>query len=97
MSPAETPVTPLPVIPQNITPPPANDLRADDETEKRDAIPVKVVNDPLPTRVVGEEKPSVFEITTLRYARWGFLVAAVTFAVGVGTAVMFWEQFREMS
>src|SRR5437660_132844 len=97
-APPVNPIEPLPqspIVQQDIGTSPPHDPSGYDETENRNPMPVTVVNDPLLTRVIEDDALGVFERTTLRYAR--FLVAAITLLVVVGTAVVFWDQFREMS
>lgn len=60
-------------------------------------LPVRVVNDALLTRAIVDDELSTFEKRTLKYARWGFFVAAVTLAVVAVTGIIFWGQLKEMS
>ena len=86
-----------PVTQQNIATPPPQYPRPNAEAKDSGPTPVRIVNDPLLTREVGEDELGVFEHSTLRYARWGFIVAVATLIVVVGTAIVFWDQFREMN
>ena len=40
-------------------------------------MPVRVVNNPLSTRDVGDSELSEFERRSIRFSRWSFYVAAV--------------------
>lgn len=60
-------------------------------------MPVRVVNDPLSTRVVEDDELSTFERTTIKFGRWGSIVAAATLLVAGGTGIVFYEQFVEMA
>ena len=60
-------------------------------------MPVRVLNIPRSTRDVGDSELSEFERSSIRFSRWSFYVAAVTLAAIIVTAIVFWEQFREMS
>jgi len=78
-----------------------NALRLTDVASSREQntgpVPVRVVNDPLPTRVNEDDELGEFESTTLRYARWGFGLAAFSFVVAVVTVFVFYVQFSEMT
>jgi len=91
-------MTGLPPDPEQnfISQPPASQP-SENQTSNNEPTPVRVVNIPLATRDVSENELGVFEKSTLRYARWDFIVAVVTLIFVVLTALVFWDQFREMS
>jgi hypothetical protein len=98
--PLQQPVTappPSPVIQQNIGPNFPDSVGRGSETENGQPLPVRVVNEPLLTRGTDDNELSTFEHRTLRYARWGFFVAAITLLVVGGTGIVFWGQLREMA
>ena len=96
INPAE-PAVPHSNVQQNIGTPPPRDPGASGETGSRNPLPVRVVNDPLFTRVIEDDELSVFEHRTLRFARWGFLVAIVTLLIAIATGLVFYGQFSEMA
>jgi hypothetical protein len=91
------PSSPPSVMQQNSAPPPPDAPRGNNETDDRDVSPVRVVNTPLLTREVSDDALGVFERRTLFFARCGFYVGICTLLVIVATAVVFWDQFREMA
>jgi hypothetical protein len=85
------------VAQQNIDPELSDSHRTEDETKHIKPMPVRVVNDPLSTRVVEDDELSTFERTTIKFGRWGSIVAAATLLVAGGTGIVFYEQFVEMA
>jgi hypothetical protein len=86
-----------PILQQDIGTNPPGNPGGGDEANNPDPMPVRVVNDPLLTRVVEDDELGEFEARTLRYARWGFGVAIVTLVLALGTGAVFFGQFSEMA
>ena len=51
--------------------------------------------EPLLVRVIEDDELSSFEERSISFARWGIGIAIFTILIGVGTAIVFWGQFRE--
>jgi hypothetical protein len=85
---AAKPPIPPPVVQQNIT----TELpggTTEDNTAKR--------KKPLLVKVVEDDEHSSFETKSVAFGRWGIGIAIVTILIGIGTARVFWGQFKEMS
>src|SRR5437870_696965 len=95
-SPLEAPTQP-PTGQQNIASPPPNNPSRNAQDGDLGITPIRIVNDPLRTREIGEDKLGEFERTTLLYARGTFFVTFLTLIAIVGTAIVFWDQFQEMA
>jgi hypothetical protein len=90
------PPPPPSTIQQNIYPPPPDNPATNNQAANPDPLQVRLVNESLATRIIKDDELSIFERTTLRYARWGFGAAIFTLIVAVVTGVIFWGQFQEM-
>jgi hypothetical protein len=53
--------------------------------------------DPLRVRVVKDDDLSSFESKTIKYAKWGVLIAGLSLAAAIAAAIVFYFQFKEMS
>jgi hypothetical protein len=98
--PQKEPAAPLPppaIVQQNIDSAPPNNPAPNDHGENQEPLPVRLVNEPLATRVIEDDELSIFEATTIRYARWGFGAAILTLIVAVVTGYIFFGQLKEMA
>ena len=68
------------------------ELRDDARTDDRNPPP-----NPLLVRVVKDDDLSSFESKTIKYAKGGMLIAALSLAAAIAAAIVFYFQFQEMS
>jgi len=82
---------------QNVGSAPPDNPAQNNRAENPNPLPVVLMNESIATRVIEDDELSIFESLTVRYARWGFSLAVVTFVVAMLTGFVFFYQLKEFA